>query len=84
MAPLPLFKPGPLPAGQTTIFATINSALSVARPPPPSRPGPKPKEARSSETVKERGFIGGVNEQQVLKIFASFRVAEEGDGELGD
>jgi hypothetical protein len=34
MAPLPLFKPGPSPAGQTTIFATINGALGVAQPTP--------------------------------------------------
>jgi len=84
MAPRPSLKPGPLPANQTTIFSTINGALSVVRPPPPPRPGPKAKEAGKSETAKGRRFIGGVNEQQVVRIFASFRIAKEGDGELGD
>jgi len=83
MAPRPSLKLGPLPANQTTIFSTINSALSVVRPPPPPRLRPKAKEAGRSETVKGRRFIGGVNEQQVVRIFASFHIAE-GNGELGD
>jgi Tc5 transposase-like DNA-binding protein len=83
MAPRPSLKLGPLPANQTTIFSTINGALGVICPPPPPRPGPKAKEAGRSETVKGCRFIGGVNEQQVVRIFASFRIAE-GNGEPGD
>jgi hypothetical protein len=62
MAPLPLIPTGPLPAGQTTIISANNGTLGVARPPPPSRPGPKPKQTNRSDGILGRRLVGGENE----------------------
>jgi len=83
MAPIPHVGIGPLLIGQTTIFLTASGVLGVARPPPPPRHGPKPKLNGQSETVLGRRLVGGVSEQRVIQIFASFRLSNS-NGELGD
>src|SRR5271155_854134 len=84
MAPLPPIPTGPLPAGQTTIISANNGTLGVARPLPPSRPGPKPKQTNRSDGILGRRLIGGENEQRVLRYFAEFRLSKTDGGELGD
>ena len=74
----------PLERGQTTIFGTLNSRLSIERPPPPPRPGPVPKASGQSNTVLGRRLIGGQLEKQVVELFAAVRLAQQEDGEPGD
>jgi hypothetical protein len=83
MAPL---TSRPLEAGQTTIIATLNGALSVR----PIRPGPRPKPSpHSSSNAPQndrRRMVGGPNECAVLRFFLDFRRAsggEEEDNDLG-
>jgi hypothetical protein len=81
MPPLPAIRPNqPLESGQTTI--TFNGGIQ--RPPP--RPGPVPKATGQANTVLGRRLIGGMNEKQVLELFATVRLGqdEEGSGEPGD
>jgi len=47
------------------------------------RHSPKPKPSGQSETILRRRLVGGVNEQRVVQIFASFRLSD-GNRELGD
>jgi Tc5 transposase DNA-binding domain len=84
MAPLPPIPKGPLPAGQTTIISTNNGDLGIARPPPPPRPGPIPKETNRSDGILGRRLVGGENEQRVLRYFAEFRMSGTDGGEPGD
>jgi len=67
MAPPPSILQGPLLAGQTTIITTINSALSVARPPLPLRTRLKLKETNRSETVFGRRLIRGENVRRMVR-----------------
>jgi hypothetical protein len=66
----------PLERGQTTIFGTLNSRLSIQRPPPPPRPGPVPKASGQSNTVLGRRLIRGQLEKQVVELFAAVRLAQ--------
>ena len=66
MAPPPSILQGPLLAGQT-IITTINSALSVARPPLPLRTRLKLKETNRSETVFGRRLIRGENVRRMVR-----------------
>jgi hypothetical protein len=59
MAPTPRLRlDDTLPLGQTTIFSTLNGSLSVARPPPPLRLGPKPKTTSYANTPFGRRLKG--------------------------
>jgi hypothetical protein len=60
-----------LPLGQTTIFSALNGSLSVARPPLPLRLSPKPKTTGYADTPFGRRLIGGLNERQVVELFAN-------------
>jgi hypothetical protein len=51
MPPIPTVRPNkPLERGQTTIFSTLNSAISLQRP-APTRPGPVTKSTGQANTV---------------------------------
>jgi len=85
MAPVPRFRANePLKAGQTTIFGTLNGSLSLARPPPPPRPGKTPKWSGQADTVLGRRIVGGQNEKQVVELFATVRLTQSDDAKLGD
>jgi hypothetical protein len=65
MPPIPAVRPNkPLERGQTTIFSTLNGAISIQRPTPP-RPGPRTKSTGQANTVLGRRLTGGQNEKQV-------------------
>jgi hypothetical protein len=84
MAPIPRLRlDDTLPLGQTTIFSALNGSLGIARPPPPLRLGPKPKTTGHADTPFGRRLIGGLNERQVVKLFANSRLAADA-GERGD
>jgi len=75
MAPVPRLRHDkPLLAGQTTICNALNGSLSVARPPPPPRQGPKQKINGQSDTILGRRLVGGLNEKQVVETFANARL----------
>jgi hypothetical protein len=85
MAPLPRLRAGePLEPGQTTIFGTLNGGLSLARPPLPPRPGRAPKWSGQANTVLGRRLVGGYNEKQVVKLFATCRLIQSDTAEPGD
>jgi len=65
----------PLERGQTTIFGTLNSRLSIQRPPPPLRPGLVPKASGQSNIVLGRRLIGGQLKKQVVELFAAVWLA---------
>ena len=69
MPPIPTVRPNkPLERGQTTIFSTLNGALSLQRPAAPTRPGPTTKSTGQANTVLGRRLTGGPNEKQVIKL----------------
>jgi hypothetical protein len=85
MAPLPRLRADkPLEAGQTTIFGTLNGGLSLQRPPAPPRPRRTPKWSGQADTVLRRRIVGGQNEKQVVQLFATVRLQQSKDTELGD
>ena len=85
MAPLPRLRANePLEAGQTTIFSTLNSGLSLQRPPATLRPRRTPKWSSQANTVLGRRIVGGQNEKQVIELFATVRLAQSDDAKLGD
>jgi hypothetical protein len=85
MAPIPRLRADePLEAGQTTIFSTLNGTLSLAKPPPPPRLGPRPKTTGHADTVLGRRMIGGINERQTVELFAIARLSQSDTAELGD
>jgi hypothetical protein len=61
----------------------LNGSLGVARPPLPPRLGPKPKTTGHANTPFGRRLIGGLNERQVVELFANSRLAVD-VGERGD
>ena len=68
MPPIPTVRPNkPLERGQTTIFSTLNSAISLQRP-APTRPGPVTKSTGQANTVLGRRLTGGPNEKQVIEL----------------
>jgi hypothetical protein len=68
MPPIPTVRPNkPLERGQTTIFSTLNGAISLQRP-APTRPGPVTKSTGQANTVLERRLTGGPNEKQVIEL----------------
>jgi hypothetical protein len=77
MAPTPRIRPNePLEPGQTTILNTLNKGLALQRPPPAPRQGPKQKPTGQSNTVLGRRLVGGVNEKQVIELFALVRLSQ--------
>ena len=75
MALIPYIRPNEaLETGQTTILSALNGRLSLQRPPPPPRPGPVPRATGQANTVLGRRLIGGLNEKQVVKLFATVRL----------
>ena len=85
MAPVPRIHPNEaLETGQTTILSTLNGRLSIQRPPPPPRPGPVPQVTGQANTILGRRLVGGLNEKQVVKLFATVRLTQHDDGEPGD
>ena len=82
---MPCIRPSHvLETGQTTILATLNGRLSLQRPPPAPRPGLVPQATGQANTVLGRRLIGGLNEKQVVELFATVRLAQHDDGEPGD
>jgi hypothetical protein len=68
MPPIPTARPNkPLERGQTTIFSTLNGAISLQRP-APTRPGPVTKSTGQANTVLGRRLTGGPNEKQVIEL----------------
>jgi hypothetical protein len=68
MPPIPTVRPNkPLERGQTTIFSTLNGAISLQRP-APTRPGPVTKSTGQANTVLGRRLTGGLNEKQVIEL----------------
>jgi hypothetical protein len=85
MAPLPRLRANePLEPGQTTIFGTLNGALSLAKPTPTPRLGPRPKSTGQANTVLGRRLIGGQNEKQTIELFAAVRLSQYDEAEPGD
>jgi hypothetical protein len=85
MAPLPLLRANePLERGQTTIFGTLNGALSLAKPTLPPRLSPRPKSTGQADTVLGRRLIGGQNEKQTIELFATVRLSQYDEAEPGD
>jgi hypothetical protein len=85
MAPTPHIRPNePLERGQTTIFGTLNGGISIQRPPLPPRLGRVPKSTGQANMVLGRRLIGGLNEKQVLELFAIVRLTQNEDGEPRD
>jgi hypothetical protein len=74
----------PLERGQTTIFGTLNGALSIQRPTPAPRPGPASKASGQANIVLGRRLIRGQNERQVIELFTAIRLAQEEDSEPRD
>jgi len=84
MAPIPRIRlDETLPSNQTTIFSALNGSLSLARPPPPPRTGPKPKSSGQSSTAFGRRLVGGIFERQTIELFANARLVAD-QGERGD
>ena len=68
MPTIPTVRPNkPLERGQTTIFSTLNGAISLQRP-APTRPGPVTKSTGQANTVLGRRLTGGPNEKQVIEL----------------
>src|SRR5271168_4470659 len=85
MAPIPHIRPSEaLETGQMTILSTLNSRLSLQRPPPPPRLGPVPQATGQANTVLGQRLVGGPNENQVVELFATVRLTQHNDGEPGD
>jgi hypothetical protein len=85
MAPVPrIHHNEALETGQTTILSTLNGRISLQRPPPPPRPGPVPQVTGQTNTVLGRRLVGGLNEKQIVKLFATIRLTQHDDGEPGD
>jgi hypothetical protein len=85
MAPAPRVRPNAaLEIGQTTILDTLNGRLSLQRPPPPPRPRPVSQATGQANTVLGRRLVGGLNEKQIVELFATVRLTQHDDGEPGD
>jgi hypothetical protein len=67
MAPTPRIRLNkPLELGQTIILSTLNSGISIQRPPPPPRLGLIPKSSSYSQTILGRRLVRGLNKKQVV------------------
>jgi hypothetical protein len=85
MPPIPAIRLSePLERGQTTIFSTLNSGISIHRPTCTPRPRPAPKSTSQANTVLGRRLAGGQNKKQVVELFVTVRLAQTDDGEPGD
>ena len=68
MPPIPTVRLNkPLERGQTTIFSTLNGAISLQRP-APTRPRPVTKLTGQANTVLGRRLTSSPNEKQVIEL----------------
>jgi len=74
----------PLEKGQITIFSTLNSKLSIQRPPPLPRLSLVPKASSQSNIVLGRRLVRGQLEKDVIELFAFVRLAQEEDSKPRD
>ncbi len=72
----------PLERGQSTIISALSGGLGILR--STLRPGPIPKASGQANTVLGRRLTGGQNEKNVAELFATVRLAQSEDSELGD
>ena len=76
MPPIPAIRLSePLERGQTTIFSTLNSGISIYRPARTPRPRPIPKSTSQANTVLGRRLASRQNKKQVVELFTTVRLA---------